>query len=311
MRIPKDLQLTIAKKELRYSLGTGILSDAKAKARYLAGQFQLLFRDIQGGCLDHMKFTKEQIDKLIKSHKERLFEHYDKPVLYDVKNPISRETEFQWTDGYREWLLDRLASGNYSDQPWDGDTSIEQKVDAVLTKQGVNEIKKTAPEYLELCQGFIQAEIKGIDHFQRKLSGEFKDDFEQVFKDHPDPQLKTQLKPETESISLGDLADAYEREKKGTWAVSSNNEWKTIRKTYFRFIDPETQPHKITRRVFYDYRELFRCLPPRFISIKKYNGMTADDVKALKLSPDERVSASTINKHSVILQFAYSPRVTK
>ncbi len=95
IKIPKDLQATVSKKELRYSLGTGNLSAAKNKARYLAGQFQLLFRDIQGGCLNHMKFTKEQIDKLIKGHKERLFEHYDKPVLYDVKNPISRETEFQ------------------------------------------------------------------------------------------------------------------------------------------------------------------------------------------------------------------------
>ncbi len=54
MIVPKDLQPTIAKKELRYSLGTGNLSAAKTKARYVAGQVQQLFRDIQNGYWDNM-----------------------------------------------------------------------------------------------------------------------------------------------------------------------------------------------------------------------------------------------------------------
>jgi hypothetical protein len=62
IRIPKGLQATISKKELRYSLETGNLSAAKSNARCLAGQFQSLFRDIQGGYLDRMKLTKEQIN---------------------------------------------------------------------------------------------------------------------------------------------------------------------------------------------------------------------------------------------------------
>jgi len=39
IKVPEDLQTIINKKELRYSLGTDILSHAKTKARYLAGQF--------------------------------------------------------------------------------------------------------------------------------------------------------------------------------------------------------------------------------------------------------------------------------
>ncbi len=100
------------------------------------------------------------------------------------------------------------------------------------------------------------------------MSGEFTDDFEKVFKDHPDPQPQTQPKPEPESISLWDLAEAHEQEKAGTWSIASKNDWKTIKKAYFRFVDPSTQAHLITRRVFYDYRDLLKCLPPRFISTK-------------------------------------------
>lgn len=46
IKIPKDLQCTVCKEELRYSLGAGILSDAKPKARFVAGQVQFLFRNI-------------------------------------------------------------------------------------------------------------------------------------------------------------------------------------------------------------------------------------------------------------------------
>ena len=66
MKIPKDLHPIIARKELRYSLGTGNLSAAKTKARYLAGQIQQLFRDLQNGCFDSMKLSKEQIQDMVK-----------------------------------------------------------------------------------------------------------------------------------------------------------------------------------------------------------------------------------------------------
>ncbi len=55
--VPKDLQTTISRKELRYSLKTGNLSKAKTMARLLAGQIQLLFRKIRRG----MNLTNEQI----------------------------------------------------------------------------------------------------------------------------------------------------------------------------------------------------------------------------------------------------------
>ncbi len=43
MKVPQELQLYFGKKELRYSLKTGYLGDAKFKARYLAGNIQQLF----------------------------------------------------------------------------------------------------------------------------------------------------------------------------------------------------------------------------------------------------------------------------
>jgi len=63
---------------------------------------------------------------------------------------------------------------------------------------------------------------------------------------------------EPETISLGDLADAYNKEKAGKWSEASKSDWETIRKVYFRFVGPSAQVHTIIRRVFHEYRELFR-----------------------------------------------------
>jgi hypothetical protein len=49
MTVPKDLQKVVGKKELRYSLKTGYLNDAKYKARILAGQVQRLFQHLRKG----------------------------------------------------------------------------------------------------------------------------------------------------------------------------------------------------------------------------------------------------------------------
>ncbi len=41
LAIPKDLQTLVGKRELRYSLGTGYIGQAKNKSRYIASQVQL------------------------------------------------------------------------------------------------------------------------------------------------------------------------------------------------------------------------------------------------------------------------------
>jgi hypothetical protein len=46
MKVPADLQPCVGKKELRASLQTGYLTDAKSKSRLIAGRVQQLFRQI-------------------------------------------------------------------------------------------------------------------------------------------------------------------------------------------------------------------------------------------------------------------------
>ncbi len=202
IKIPKDLQMIVAKKELRYSLGTGILSHAKIKARYLAGHFQLLFKNIRMGYLRQMKLSNDQINNIIKDYKVKLFEHYDKPVPYgQYDRKLDRETvaatEYQWLEYTRRDLDAMRIAGDYSE--------IDKTAGEILNKMGIAlaDIDKSSDEYSNLCSGLIRAELLGLDRYEGRLNGQFSDELDDILNDgrgqtkKPEPHIpaqKTSLK---------------------------------------------------------------------------------------------------------------------
>jgi len=67
-----DLQPIMNRKELRYSLRTGYLSEAKFKARAIASMIQSIFRSLRKGDPNFMKLTDTEIKKMINSYYEKL-----------------------------------------------------------------------------------------------------------------------------------------------------------------------------------------------------------------------------------------------
>jgi hypothetical protein len=224
MKIPKDLQAALSKKELKYSLKTGNLSKAKAMARLLAGQIQLLFRKIRRG----MNLTNDQILQIIKNYRDKLFQEYDQPARYDQyvdeRDYHQYETD---EDAVRETLtvLDwkkeeynaKVHSGDYSD--------IEPIAAQLLAEEGIADadIDKASPMYGELCSGLLRAKIKGFEYQQEKLSGKYSDDLEKVLENNfPSPDLPQNPKqepvkpPKTISQIMSGFFEKGEQEKKWT-----------------------------------------------------------------------------------------------
>ncbi len=77
MNVPKDPQRVVGKKELRYSLKTGNLTDAKYKARILAGQVQLIFQLLRKGGAILSKLSDAQIQKLVTQYIKRSLDNLD------------------------------------------------------------------------------------------------------------------------------------------------------------------------------------------------------------------------------------------
>ena len=69
-RVPVDLQRRLGiKSELRYSLKTGSLREAKEKSRLLAGQIQKLFRQLRRkGSYMASELSENQIQDIIKGY---------------------------------------------------------------------------------------------------------------------------------------------------------------------------------------------------------------------------------------------------
>lgn len=189
--------------------------------------------------------------------------------------------------------------------------AAHKEVDAILTGQGIT-IDRDHIDYKRLCLNVLKAraglrEVE-IEHQKGYLNKKFDYDrfglshIKQYQSNKPDPvpaKPKAQTEPEQKSITLGSLADAFEKDKRGSWSPSATNKWNGIRKMFFRFHDPDTQVHKITRKAFYEYRELLRCMLKAFMTTKKYDGMTAADVKALDVT--NPINSKTVNAHVIFL----------
>lgn len=293
IKVPKNLQTITSRKELRYSLGTGILSDAKIKARFLAGQFQLLFKKIQ-----HMNLTKEQINQLINSHKKRIFEGYDRPTMYgqyDDLTPMEkqnfRKNEAQWSYGYKGWLLDTIFSGNYSDkkiQSWDANEealSVEQAADKILREHGINpdNIQKKTLEYSYLCKKLIQAEIAGIDYYIKQLNGEVIEEQDKF------PEATTQ-DPVDSGPLLSEVMEKFEQAQT-KWKPATRKEFWSAMKVTHKILG-DIPIGSINRSTMVKYRETL-LKAPTYWSTRHKNV----EVKDLPIPGVETLASDTIEKH--------------
>lgn len=210
-----------------------------------------------------MNLTKEQVQLMLKRHLQQLIKEYDKPAVPNWQ--VSEVDQHQYAtdeaaviatigdlEGFKAEYNAKIHSGNYEE--------VEPIAKQLLKEKGLtkSDIDKSLYDYL--CSGLLRVKIKGFNHYQERLSGNFTDELEDVLEDKPEPVQSPPSKQQIETITLGELADAYAKEKSDSWSVSSKNDWQTIRKTYFRFADPAIQVHTITRKVFYEYRDLLKCL---------------------------------------------------
>ena len=115
LAIPKDLQTLVGKRELRYSLETGYIGQAKYKSRYLASQLQLLFRYLRRNLPIMAKLSKEQIPELVTQYIKDRFEYLKH--MYTDKGFLKERKSYHYdgedTEGFLENTRDNPASLKY------------------------------------------------------------------------------------------------------------------------------------------------------------------------------------------------------
>lgn len=138
MIVSRDLQKVVGKTELRYSLKTGYLSVAKYKARFLAGQVQLIFNYLRKGGSALSDLSDGQIQKLIRQYINEYINGLEQRYIEDDPPPIEGVEGFkayvEFLDDIRDDVVDYLGVSDYR--------TVENNAIALLEKNGIKGIEK-------------------------------------------------------------------------------------------------------------------------------------------------------------------------
>jgi hypothetical protein len=170
MKVPNDLQKFVGRKELRYTLKTGYLGAAKQKARFVAGQVQLIFKFLRKGGAVLAKLSEKIIQKLVHQYIKNAIESWDKSLYEeDDPPPFADAQEFRSyvnsLENIRQDLIANLNLGDFS--------MLEESINELLNKSGISPIAKSSLEYRKLCAEIHKAEIQLLPMEKRHMQGDF------------------------------------------------------------------------------------------------------------------------------------------
>ena len=173
MNVPQDLQPYIGRKELRYSLKTGYLSNAKYKARLMAGQVQLIFKLLRKGNSSLMKLSNNQIQEIVQKYLKEYVDGIEERMYSDDPPNFTLDTRlfYQYVnelDDIKKEIIEYLGTLDYR--------TVESIVDDLLKENGIDDIDRSSVSYQKLCRGILKTQLKGIDIEKKQMRGEYSDD---------------------------------------------------------------------------------------------------------------------------------------
>ncbi len=287
--VPFDLRELVGLREIRRSLRTGTLGLAKEKARLLAGKIQRLYRALRADNI----MDQKKIQKLVNGYvKETLEWIEDEPLTRE--RPISLEEAHGFADIIADQaieLKEALVKGDFM--------QVSHIADRLLKEDGTGEVSRGSMAYKSLCREILKAAIELSRVDAARAIGDYSVQYpgirgagQQVVSEESKSGTKVE-----DSVSLAELINIYTSENESVWSRSTRGDYSTISRVLMRIIPADIQVNVVDKAVMRLYRETLQCLPPRFLTTKKYDGMTAEDIKALGLGPDEIISSQSVNKH--------------
>jgi integrase len=167
--VPIDLQPTLLKKELHFSLKTGNKRLAKQKARMLAPCLHIAFLKVREA--DNMTMNKDQINQIIRD--------YVTGKLLEFDLEMATANPGQLYEGYDAAIMhldQAYMNGQHT-------ATKSSQVDDILQGLGIL-LDKESASYQLLCREVLKAEIRTLEAAKGKLDWELKgNDLESILKD--------------------------------------------------------------------------------------------------------------------------------
>jgi len=249
MKVPIDIQGWVGKKELRYSLKTGYIGEAKEKARYLAGKVQYLFRLLRKGGILLSKLTDEKIQEMVQEYldwnKKSIEEWYEDPEESPFEDREHYYDHLSMLDELIKENIEFLALGNYK--------SIEGLVSKKLLDHDIHDVEKGSKEYIKLCRSMLQGSIKNNEYEKLFLQNEIPEEPDLPRQSEPVP-----VPPEETSEPLNKVVTDYWNERESTWKERTKPEIRRALDHMIDFVGKNTEIHKIDVKLMREYKQHLR-----------------------------------------------------
>ncbi len=210
-KVPPDVRPAVGRTELKCSLRTGRLSEAKARSGMLSSLTHLAVSNIRcGGRMSEL--SPAEIQKLIKQRFEQALEE-------DETNRTNRKTlgEEEWM---HKWSLNEtflsetkedLAKSDYHD--------VSGAVEWLLSDNGLD-VNKESENFKRLCREMLKVEVKILEIAKRRDLGDY--EFEEtVFPQAPTFSPEQDNRP-TETIA--EVIKHYVSESEANWTPKTKAE---------------------------------------------------------------------------------------
>jgi hypothetical protein len=166
LAVPKDLQSLVGRKELRYSLKTGCLSIARAKAQMIGAHVRQVFSYVRRERSKLVELSEDKIQELIQQNLKEYIKgletrYYEDDERFPLQAREDIPSYIKMLDFMKDDIKEYLALGQYH--------TVEERVIRLLEKNGIDGIEKGSETYIKMCRVMLRADMQACDIEKRHL----------------------------------------------------------------------------------------------------------------------------------------------
>jgi integrase len=292
LRLPRDLAPCFPNKaEIKLSLRTTNIREARERARLIVSHMQWIFRNIRaGGILAEL--TEAEMDRLIKDYTRELLN--DNLNLWLGQGPLKGDDDVEHRTFFFQQLklraqdqLRRLDFKGEHDGSW-GEVNACSNVDAMLAGVGLD-VDPGSLEYSKLClrmlkglcnlYGELQSKaLNGIISFDGEVNGDQRTNLQDTTMAVQGVAIAQGQDSNQETVTIGQAARAYWKERSENWKPRSKRTYQAAFNYFIEYFGDDTPVDQIDFYRMKDFRDSLR--DTKTLSVSRTN-FYLDFVKAI------------------------------
>jgi len=284
-------------KELRVSLKTGLLREARIKAFKIAFNSYKIFRTAQNNCFIMKKLDKKEIRSLIKSWLVEGLDFYENEHLTH-STPLSPEQQLsniESMDQLVQFFKNKLAAADYSVINQDWLISQLKKHDLPIPETNSLDMKMLSAEFMKATVELSKIQAK-------RYEGDFSDtSFFNETKDKVLPHQNEKTTDYDEVINATLVSEALhvyidEKVRSNSWTQRTVADFVPKLKFFIQFTG-DIPVNQISKDTIRNFKIIIDKLPSRYTLSKEYRKLSLKKLMAMDIPVEKKMSASSLSKY--------------